>query len=215
MNCRVILKRAFLIACMIAGAVACECSNAQPKWCARNEPFCELDAADLPYYYHVKEEDVKLYSIKEYMNYSPVSVVDYFRTAKRCYSKYFEEKFGEKPDIVDNGPIYIMVLQDWHLNGNDPVIDSQFSRRREEICGLSRCTKCDPVWRIWDRRSTIYTVEDCLGIRNISHETFHQMICRTTNWFEMKKKFSDEAGDNFEEKLARDFEAYPCLYKGD
>lgn len=186
---------------------------AQPAWCIRSDPFCELDKEKVPYYYHIREDNVRIYSVKKHLRYEVKMLVQYFRTARKCYPKYFEEKFNEKPDLVDNGPIYIMIVDYQHLNGKEPIIDSTYSRDGEDICALTKCTKCDPVWRVWDRRSTIYTAEVCLGVRNISHETFHQMICRTTNWFDVEKRFS-KGSTFFEESLARDFENYHCLYEG-
>ena len=107
-----------------------------------------------------------------------------------------------------------MVVKDHQLNGKSPLIKSDYNDRGEDICALTKCTKCDPVYRRWDRRSTIYTVEVCLSRGNISHETFHQMVCRTTNWFDVEKRFSN-GSMLFEENLAREFESYKCLRKGE
>jgi len=204
-----------LIACMIAG-YGCvnrsESEKAQPAWCHKSAPFCELDMLKRQYYYHIEEPDVKVYSIEEFLNYNPNVIVRDFRRAKHCYIQYFEEKFKEKPDLVNNVPVHIMVVKYKHLNGRNPIIDSAYSRRGEDICAITKCTKCDSKWREWDRRSTFYTAEECLSKRNISHETFHQMICRTANWFSVEKRFS-KGSDFFEESLAREFENYPCLYE--
>ena len=186
----------------------------RPK-CPKVSPFCEFDDAGTTYYYFYKDKVAEIWSIYEEIGYNPRAMIRYVKKAKKCYSSFYKKHMGKLPVITDDkGPIFVMVVSYDHLNRGSVIKEKYKGYGR--IAAVSRCSYHNDVWPEVDERSIIFIAAKAINLKNVSHETFHQMVCRTKNWTKMlteKGIVSVRDIGNYEEDLAEKFEDYECLYK--
>lgn len=157
-------------------------------------PFKEFDDNNIIYHTLYDDEELHISATLKYIDFKHVQKMVYdFKQAKKCFEGFVEKRIKEDIVVGSEEKINILLVEYGHINGKHKIIDT-VETKGQSIAAWSLCDNAGTL-------NNIYVVPDIYNKYTVKHETFHQMVCDTINWFPTQ----DE-----EERLARKFEGFKC-----